>query len=109
MLLRSDCEEWCAAEDAECAALEHKHKSWVVVDRADVPVGKKIYRCKFVYKDKPACPPLPARKKAQLVATAWNDDVCAADTYAPVCRMDQFGSFLHMLHVRGHAWTWGCL
>ena len=48
MLLRSDCEEWCAAEDAECAALEHKHKSWVVVDRADVPVGKKIYRCKSV-------------------------------------------------------------
>ena len=88
MLLHSDCEEWCASEDAECAALEHKHKSWVVVDRADVPCGKKIYRCKFVYKDKPACPPLPARKKARLVATAWNDDVCSADTYAPVCRID---------------------
>ena len=42
MLLRSDRDEWCVAEDAECAALEHKHKSWVVIDCADVPEGKKI-------------------------------------------------------------------
>jgi hypothetical protein len=102
MLLWSDKDDWCNAEDAECYALEHKHKSWVVIDRGKVPDGKKIYRCKFVYKDKPACPPLPARKKARLVATAWNDDVCAADTYAPVCRIDTVRTLLAITARRGY-------
>ena len=36
------------------------------------------------YKQKPAAPPLPPRKKARLCIKGWNEDVSDLETFAPV-------------------------
>ena len=44
----------------------------------------KVLNCGFVYKDKPAAPPLPAQAKACLCIKGYNEDVRYLETFAPV-------------------------
>ena len=96
MLIRHDRDEWLQAEDAELASLR-KLECWERVPRSSAT--KKPLNCGFVYKQKPAAPPLPARKKARLCIKGWNEDVSNVETFAPVVRMETVRTaFAHAAH-----------
>ena len=85
MLLRDDKDEWLAEEQNELQSLRDLD-CWNRVPRSSAK--KKPLNCGFVYKQKPAAPPLPARKKARLCIKGWNEDVANVETFAPVVRME---------------------
>ena len=71
---------------------------------------KKVLNCGYVYKQKPAAPPLPARKKARLVIKGWNEDVANLETFAPVVRFETVRTALaHAAHDDLEIWSAGIM
>ena len=96
MLARPDRDEWQAAERAEIKSLIALD-CWTRVPRSHAT--KKPLNCGFVYKQKPAAPPLPPRKKARLCIKGWNEDVSDLETFAPVVRFETVRTALnHAAH-----------
>ena len=103
MLLRHDAHEWKKAEQEELASLRKLH-CWTPVPRSSAT--KKVLNCGYVYKQKPAAPPLPARKKARLVIKGWNEDVANLETFAPVVRFETVRTALaHAAHDDLEIWS----
>ena len=91
----ADRPEWAAAENSELSALIDLG-CWEVVDVGSVPVGTRIYRCKWVYKQK------PDRKKARLCVLGNQQHPCDYDeTHAPVSRMETNRRLLAAAAVHG--------
>ena len=59
---------------------------WTCIPRS--AATNKVLNCGFVYKDKPATPPLPAQAKARLCIKGYNKDVRYLETFAPVVRFE---------------------
>ena len=103
MLLRHDAQEWKDAEQAELKALRAL-SCWTRVPRSSAT--KKVLNCGYVYKQKPAAPPLPARKKARLCIKGWNEDVADLETFAPVVRYETVRETLnHAAHADLELWS----
>jgi hypothetical protein len=81
-LNRNDWKEWEKAEKVELKGLEDR-KTFEYVPIDSVPKGKKIIRCKWVYKRK------PDRYKARLVVKGFmQSPFDYGETYAPVCKLN---------------------
>ena len=103
MLLRSDKDEWIAAEQAELAGLR-KLGCWVRVPRSSATT--KVLNPGWVYKDKPPAPPLPGRKKARLCCKGYAEDVRFLETFAPVVRFETVRAALaEAAHQRHSLWS----
>ena len=89
---RPDCEEWKLAKWAELDALigmgcwRYRPKS----DKNNDPVEKrkKLYRGKFVFKQKPSANGMPPRKKARYVISdpKFLQKLTDVDCFSPMCR-----------------------
>ena len=65
----------------------HKSNTWELVD---LPPGRKLIQCKWVYKTKFASDGSPLKYKARLVAKGYSHvhGIDYNDTFAPVEKMD---------------------
>jgi transposase InsO family protein len=83
---------WQAAMKEELDAL-HKNNTW---DLVDLPPGKSVVRCKWVYKIKTCSDGTVDRYKARLVARGFTQEygVDYEETFAPVARLSSVRALL---------------
>ena len=93
-----DSGRWMIAMQEEMESL-HKNNTW---DLVKLPKGKKIVRCKWVFKRKKGTPGVEeARYKARLVATDYSQipDVDFTDMFSPVVKHSSIRALLGIMAI----------
>ncbi|KAG8492966.1 hypothetical protein CXB51_010297 [Gossypium anomalum] len=93
-----DSEKWMFAMQEEMESL-HKNKTW---DLVKLPKGKKIVRCKWVFKKKEGTPEVEEpRYKARLVAKGYSQipGVDFTDVFSPVVKHSSIRALLGIVAI----------
>jgi hypothetical protein len=90
---------WEATMQEECDSLL-KNQTW---DLVPLPPGKKLVRCKWVYRTKRATNGQVSRYKARLVAKGFQQihGIDYDETFAPVAKMESIRLVLPIATVKG--------
>jgi hypothetical protein len=89
---------WCKAMDAELQALE-ENQTWILTD---LPPGKDVVDCNYVYKIKRNSNGSVERLKARLVAKGYiqQEGIDYPKTFSPVAKMVTVRYLLSVANVR---------